>query len=118
MKCSKCGREIDETMERCSCSAEESSVRVLSREEKDSYAGTTIDVNETTGQDDRRGGYHQYGQGGSRIYVRHFDVGGMSWLTRALIVLGGIALMIFALPIALAFFSFLLILWLIGRILH
>lgn len=117
MNCAKCGRPIEDG-QRCPY-CEEDNVRVMSRAEKDNYDGITIEADDNPSYERERqqeGGTYQYG--GQRIYVRNISLGQTSWLTRIVILLIGIGLCIFFLPIALAVISIAIVLWLLGRIIH
>lgn len=117
MNCAKCGRPI-ENGQRC-LYCEEDNVRVMSRAEKDHYDGITIEADDNPSYEQehqQEGRAYQYG--GQRIYVRNISLGQTSWLTRIVILLIGIGLCIFFLPIALAVISIAIVLWLLGRIFH
>lgn len=117
MKCAKCGRPIEDNMA-CPCSEEEN-VRVLSREEKDSYDGITIEADDNPSyQTEEQGKGRAYQYGGQRVYVRHVNIGQTSWLTRIVVLLIGLGLCVFFLPIALAVISIAVVLWLLGKILR
>lgn len=117
MNCAKCGRPLDEGQPCPYC--ENDNVRVMSRAEKDNYDGITIEADDNPSYErehQQEGRAYQYG--GQRIYVRNISLGQTSWLTRIVILLIGIGLCIFFLPIALAGITIAIVLWLLGRILH
>ncbi len=88
MKCDQCGRELDENG-RCGTCGADSRVRVMSREEKTSYNGITIE--EDTGKRTEEGPrFYKKGvfdDGGLRIRSFRLGGGNGNWLG---LVLGGL----------------------------
>lgn len=117
MKCAKCGQPLEADMPCPNCT--EDNVRVMSRAEKDSYDGITIeaDENEARKQEETNQG-HAYQYGGQRVYVRHVNLGQISWKTKLLVALTILGLGIFFLPLALAFISIAVVLWILGKIIR
>lgn len=117
MKCAKCGQPLETDMPCPNCT--DDNVRVMSRAEKDSYDGITIeaDENEARKQEEvNQGRAYQYG--GQRVYVRHVNLGQISWKTKLLIALTLLGLGIFFLPLALAFISIAVVFWILGKIIR
>lgn len=86
---------------------EEPRVRVMSQDEADNYRGVTIEENPDGSQEKREQGpsYRQspFGQG-SRIHIHTFpQQHGMSWLTKAALVVGGAVVVGFFFFVALPF---------------
>ena len=115
MKCAKCGQPLESDMPCPNCA--DDNVRVMSRAEKDSYDGITIeaDENEARRQEEAEKEGHAYQYGGQRVYVRHVNLGQIGWKAKLLVALVGLGLSIFFLPLALAFISIAVVLWIFGK---
>lgn len=115
MKCAKCGQPLEADMPCPNCT--DDNVRVMSRAEKDSYDGITIeaDENEARRREEAKQEGRAYQYGGQRVYVRHVNLGQIGWKAKLLVVLVGLGLSIFFLPLALAFISIAVVLWILGK---
>lgn len=106
MKCSVCGVDIQSDEQLCSrCIELEHKVQVLTPEEKQDFAGLTIEQDqekESAGHDDYRG--HGENQ---RIYVKHvnLNMGQTGIFTKIILGIIIAGLLIVALPIALFIIS-------------
>ncbi|MFV0636263.1 hypothetical protein [Mitsuokella sp.] len=89
---------------------EEPRVRVMSQDETENYRGVTIEENPDSGKEERaeETSYQQqnpFGTG-SRIHIHTFpsqSQHGMSWLTKAALIVGGAAVLGFFFFVALPF---------------
>ncbi len=118
MKCAKCGQPLESDMPCPNCT--DDNVRVMSRAEKDSYDGITIeaDENEARKQEEAAQEGRAYQYGGQRVYVRHVNLGQIGWKAKLLVALTLLGVGIFFLPLALAFISIAVVLWLLGKIIR
>ncbi len=103
MKCSVCGVEIQTDKQLCSkCSELENKVQILTPEEKQDFAGLTIEQD----PEKQSAGYNNYREN-QRIYVKHvnFNLSPTGMLTKIIfgIIIAG--LLVVALPIALVIIS-------------
>lgn len=117
MKCAKCGHPLEEDTQCPYCA--EDNVRVMSRAEKDSYDGITIEADENASRrQEEQQDARAYQYGGQRVYVRHVNLGQVGWTTKLIVGLAILGLGIFFLPLALAIFSIGIVLWLLSKILR
>jgi len=88
MKCYQCGHEMDENGQCGNCGAA-SQVRVMSREEKASYDGITIEEDTGRSSEDGPRFYKRsvFDDAGVRIHSFHLGQGNRNWVN---LVLGGI----------------------------
>ena len=113
MKCSQCGGELTAGNPECpNCRHVTSDVKVLSRRERDSFAGVTFDGEEP--RETENSGRYRNEQNGSRIYVRQVSLGGGSGGFLSKLIWGGVLalialltlLFLAALPIVIMVLSF------------
>jgi hypothetical protein len=103
MKCSVCGDEIQPDEQLCSkCSELEHKVQILTPEEKQDFAGLTIEQD----PEKQSAGYNDYREN-QRIYVKHvnFNMRQTGMLTKIVVGIIIAGLLIVALPIALFIIS-------------
>lgn len=118
MKCSQCGHELDEHGV-CGYCAGGANVRVLSREEKNSYRGVTIEEVPRDGEEAEPRFYRQdpFGRAGIHIHRVNLGAGRSNWLNWliggiVLTVIFGIVLFV-ALPIALVLAAVAVVVWVV-----
>lgn len=102
MRCLDCGKEIDDSCQRCPDCENMHQVTVLSPGEREQFEGVTINQEDETGREDHQ--YTSYGPN-HRVHVRQIHVHGSSFWSRMLIaltVMAFLAALVFvALPIVL-----------------
>lgn len=88
MRCVKCGQEGADDSQTCDRCRTEENVQLLSRQERDSFQGITIDQGD--GAKDHGNGQRD---NGSRVYIKNIDLSNSSWLNKLLIAAAIIALL-------------------------
>lgn len=126
MRCPKCNHELD-TNGNCPYCQSMQNVRTMSSSEADNYSGVTIEDENNFRKENpyqyrqNQTNYRQsYRPGGMKVrYIRLGSSSGSGWLTKALIAVGGIAVLGFfffvALPVILTVLGAGVVAWLIFR---
>lgn len=126
MRCPKCNHELD-TNGNCPYCQNMQNVRTMSSSEADNYSGVTIEDENNFRKENpyqyrqNQTNYRQsYRPGGMKVrYIRLGSSSGSGWLTKALIAVGGIAVLGFfffvALPVILTVLGAGIVAWLIFR---
>jgi uncharacterized membrane protein YvbJ len=113
MNCTQCGCELEEGAAVCpNCGTEQGKVRVLAPEERENFAGITIEAGRAGGDSDE---YRSEGPG-RRIYVRRITIGNSPGGILLWVLIGTVLvlLVLISLPLALIGFGLLLLRWLSG----
>lgn len=113
MRCSTCGYELDENGKCRNCENETAKVHVMSKEEKETYNGVTIEEPSF-----RREHFEGSAKNDSRkIYVNTFGLGNSSWLVKIsifILVAAILAFVVFvALPVILVGAAIGIVVWLV-----
>lgn len=117
MRCTDCGREMEPQEQECAhCGRARGEVQVLSRQDRDSFQGVTLE-NEPAEQ--RSYEYESRGPN-HRVYVRQvtFGPGRMGFWTKLLLGAIFLILIFVFLPLALFFITAVSLIWLLFRLIR
>jgi hypothetical protein len=115
MRCVGCGRELEPQEQECvQCGRPRGEVQVLTREERESFQGVTLDDGTA---DERHFEYESSGPS-HRVYVRQvtFGQGKMGFWTKLLLAAVFAVVIFVFLPLALFFIATVSLIWIVFRL--